>query len=68
MKYKYTVILENMEKVWFDNTKTEFFRNDEERNKFNAQLIVEADTEEEAERIRMGMTDIRMWDLVLDQD
>lgn len=64
MKYIYGVDLEKMEEVYFANTQTNFFANDEERAKFNAKLIVEADTEEEAIRIRMGMTDINMWILL----
>lgn len=62
-KYFYKVKLENMESTYFEHTKTDFFAGDEERNKFNAVLIVEAETEQESEKIRMGMTDIRMWEL-----
>lgn len=62
-KYFYKVKLENMESTYFEHTKTDFFADDEERNKFNAVLIVEAETEQESEKIRMGMTDIRMWEL-----
>lgn len=63
MKYTYSVDINKMEEIYFEHTQTNFFTNDEQRNKFNAKLIVEADTEQEAERIRMGMTDIRMWNL-----
>jgi hypothetical protein len=64
MKYIYTVDLERMEELYFSNTQTNFFADDEERSKFNAKLIVEADTEDEALRMRMGMTDINMWKLI----
>jgi hypothetical protein len=64
MKYIYTVDLDRMEDVYFSNTQTNFFASDEERNKFNAQLVIEADTEEESTRMRMGMTDINMWKLL----
>lgn len=64
MKYIYGVDLEKMEEVYFANTQTNFFASDEERAKFNAQLVVEANTEEEAIRMRMGMTDINMWVLL----
>lgn len=64
MKYIYTVDLDRMEEVYFSNTQTNFFASDEERNKFNAQLVIEADTEEESTRMRMGMTDINMWKLL----
>lgn len=63
MKYTYDVIIDKMEEIYFGHTQTNFFANDEQRKKFNAKLVVEADTEEEAERMRMGMTDIRMWNL-----
>jgi hypothetical protein len=62
-KYIYKVKLENMEATYFEHTKTDFFANDDERSKFNAVLIVEADSEQESEKIRMGMTYIRMWEL-----
>jgi hypothetical protein len=64
MKYIYAVDLERMEELYFSNTQTNFFADDEERSKFNAKLIVEADTEDEALRMRMGMTDINMWKLI----
>jgi hypothetical protein len=64
MKYVYNIDIEKMEEVYFSHTQTNFFANDEERQKFNAELIVNADSEQEAERMRMGMTDIRMWNLL----
>lgn len=64
MKYIYTVDLDVMEDRYFQNTENSFFANDDERNKFNATLTIEADTEDEALRMRMGMTDISMWKLL----
>jgi len=64
MKYIYTVDLSKMEEVYFSNTQTNFFADEEERTKFNAQLVIEADTEQESTRMRMGMTDINMWQLL----
>ena len=64
MKYIYTVDLAVMEDRYIQNTETNFFANDEDRKKFNATLIVEADSEDEATKMRMGMTDITMWKLV----
>lgn len=64
MKYVYGVNLEKMEESYWENTSTNFFANKEERDRFNAELIINADSEEESLRIRMGMTDIRMWDLL----
>ena len=34
-----------------------------QRPKFNAELVIEADNEDEALQMRIGMSDIRMWDL-----
>jgi len=64
MKYVYTVDLDVMEERYLQNTNTSFFADDEERSKFNATLIIEADSEDEALRMRMGMTDITMWQLL----
>lgn len=63
MKYTYTVDAAKAEEVYFEHTQKDFFANDEERKKFNATLIVEADSEEESFKMRIGMTDIRMWKL-----
>lgn len=62
-KYIYTVILDVMEKTYLDNAKVPFFFTDEERNAFNAELVINAENEAQAERIRVGMTDTRMWEL-----
>ena len=52
-----------MEETYLENAQRELFASDEQRNKFNAELIIEADNEDEALQMRIGMTDIRMWDL-----
>ncbi len=62
-KYIYTVLLDVMEKTYLDNAKEEFFKTDEARNAFNAELVINADSEESADQIRIGMTDTRMWEL-----
>lgn len=64
MRYTYNIDIAKMEEVYFSHTQQNFFANDEERKRFNADLVVEADSEEEAEKMRMGMTDITMWSLV----
>ncbi len=64
MKYTYIVDLDKMEETYFEHTKQDFFESPEQRVKFNAELIINADSEEEALKIRMGMTDIRMWELL----
>lgn len=63
MKYTYTVDLPKMEEIYLENARKELFPNDEARQKFNAKLIIEADSEEECFAMRIGMTDIRMWNL-----
>lgn len=52
-----------MEATYLENAQRELFDSNEQRNKFNAELIIEADNEDEALQMRIGMTDIRMWDL-----
>ena len=52
-----------MDSVYFENTERKFFQTDEQRHKFKAELVIEADSEEESLQMRIGMTDIRMWDL-----
>jgi hypothetical protein len=63
MKYIYTVDLDKMDDVYFEHTQRRFFQSDDQRQKFNAELVVEADSEDEALQMRIGMTDIRMWNL-----
>jgi flagellar basal body rod protein FlgB len=62
-KYIYTVILDVMEKTYSDNAQTPFFKSDEEREAFNAELVINAKDEAQADQIRIGMTDTRMWEL-----
>jgi len=64
-KYYYKVDLNVMEKTYLKNAREYFFKNDDIRNRFNAELVVIADSEQESQRIREGITDIRMW--VLDR-
>lgn len=52
-----------MEKTYLANAGEEFFKNDEERAAFNAELVIDATSEEQSRAIRIGMTDIRMWEL-----
>lgn len=64
MKYIYGVDIEKMEETYFEHTQRDFFANEDERKRFNAELIINADSEEESKKIRIGMTDIRMWKLL----
>lgn len=62
-KYIYTVLLDVMEKTYLDNAQVPFFFTDEERNAFNAELVINAENQAQADKIRIGMTDTRMWEL-----
>lgn len=62
-KYIYKVVLAEMEKSYLTNAGEEFFKTEEERKAFNAELVINASSEEESYAIRRGMTDIRMWEL-----
>ena len=63
MKYTYVIDLDKMEEAYLENAKKDFFESPQERSKFNAKLIIYAESEEETFKMRMGMTDIRMWEL-----
>jgi hypothetical protein len=63
MKYIYTVDVPKMEATYLENAQRELFNSDEQRSKFNAELVIEADSEDEALQMRIGMSDIRMWNL-----
>lgn len=65
-KYTYKVNVEVMEEVYLDNAKVDFFADPADREKFNAELIVYAENEEDSYKIRSGITHIPMWELVQD--
>jgi hypothetical protein len=52
-----------MEEIYLKNAGRIFFNTDEERQAFNAELVIEADSPEQSLAMRIGMTDIRMWEL-----
>ena len=62
-KYIYTVVLEAMENTYLENAKVDFFKTDEDRQAFNAELVISAKDETQADSMRLGMTDVRMWEL-----
>lgn len=68
MKYTYIVNIDKMEETYRLHTQKDFFETPEERTKFNAELIVYADSEEEALKMRIGMTDITMWELLQEEE
>lgn len=63
MRYIYTVNTDRMEEVYFEHTAQNFFTSEEQRERFNAELVIVADSEEESLQMRIGMTDINMWNL-----
>jgi len=65
-KYIYKVNIDIMEKVYFENTEVDFFANPIDREKFNAELIIYAENEEDSMKIRSGITHIPMWEKVQD--
>jgi hypothetical protein len=64
MKYVYAVVIDKMEETYFSHTNTDFFSDPADRDKFNAELVIYADNEEDSLKIRTGITDIRMWELL----
>lgn len=62
-KYTYKVNVEVMEEVYLDNAKVDFFTDPADREKFNAELVVYAENEDDSYKIRSGITHIPMWEL-----
>lgn len=62
-KYIYKIVLDSMEEIYLKNAGRVFFNTEEERQAFNAELVIEADSPEQSLAMRIGMTDIRMWEL-----
>lgn len=60
-KYYFRPNLEVVKQVYLDNTGREY---DADDKSFNALLIVEADNEEACKQVRIGITDITMWDMI----
>jgi hypothetical protein len=60
MEFKYEAKKEPALKVYEENGQTVTF----DTELFNATLIIEAPDEETADKIRMTITDIRMWDKI----
>lgn len=60
-KYYFKPKLEIVERVYLENAGYEY---DVDSSTFNAMLIVEAEDEDVCQKIRGGITDIKMWDMV----
>jgi len=64
-KYKYIPIKEIVEEQYVHHTgKSVYDMLGQDANFNKALLIIEAENEDQADRIRMGVTDIRMWKLI----
>jgi hypothetical protein len=64
-KYYFKPIAEVAKEVYFGHTQKELdIPEDFEKNTV---LIVEADSEEDATKIRIGITDVRMWEKIKEE-
>ena len=64
-KFKYKVIHSVTEKTYLDNSNRSIYDvlgKDLDLTKIT--LIVEAENEEKSDKIRMAVTDVRMWELI----
>lgn len=60
-KYTYKVVVSKLEEVYKDNTEQNVYDVLGNVDFTKATLVVNADSEEESEAIRKGLSDIRMW-------
>lgn len=63
-KYEYRPILEKIQEIYLENAKTEYKPGFDIES--NIRLVIEADSQDLADKSRMGFIDIRMWELVED--
>lgn len=59
--FKYIPIVEKVEESYKEHTNLSIYEAVGNVDFTKATLIVEAENEEESEKIRIGITDIRMW-------
>jgi uracil DNA glycosylase len=62
-KYTYKVIKSVVEEAYLGHTNTDIYQALGDVDFDKVKVVVEADDIYEAEQIRKGVTDIRMWDL-----
>jgi hypothetical protein len=60
-KYIYKPIIEKVKEIYLENARTDFQPAIDLSE--NVRLVVEADSEADAKTARIGITDIRMWEL-----
>ncbi len=64
-EFKYKVIPSATEEVYLDNSNKNIYDVlGKNLDLTKITLIVEAENEEESEKIRMAVTDVRMWELI----
>jgi hypothetical protein len=61
-KYSYRPILEKVQEAYLENAKTEYTPGVDITSAVS--LVVEADSEDAAQKICYGFIDVRMWELV----
>ena len=65
IKFRYKVIPSITEEVYLDNSNKNIYDVlGKNLDLTKITLIVEAENEEESEKIRMAVTDVRMWELI----
>lgn len=60
-KYIYKPIVEKIKEVYLENAKAEYNPNIDVES--NVRLVIEADSQDDADKARVGFVDIRMWEL-----
>lgn len=60
-KFYYKPVLEKVQEAYLANAQTDYVSNIDIES--NVRLVIEADSEEDADKARIGFIDIRMWDL-----
>lgn len=60
-KFYYKPVLEKVQEAYLANAQTDYVSNIDIES--NVRLVIEADSEEDADKARIGFVDIRMWDL-----
>ena len=60
-KFYYKPVLEKVQEAYLANAQTDYVSLIDIES--NVRLVIEADSEEDADKARIGFVDIRMWDL-----
>lgn len=60
-KYIYKPVVDKIKEVYLENAKVEYNPNIDVES--NVRLVIEADSQDDADKARVGFVDIRMWEL-----